>query len=163
MTESFESVFLESCKRIEYLLDNCTIRINPENRFFLDVDESEIYHNYLYGRIERQKANCTDEELMRAVKSGAYDGLYDFGHTTAEWKSVISLGIFGLRERIDEYGAQHRGNKEKDEFFAHLSAVYDAIIRFTARCARFAKKQGKRKWQRDLKISQKDLPQTSTR
>jgi hypothetical protein len=72
----------------------------------------------------------------------AYTGAYDFSHTSAEWESVISLGIFGLRNRIADY-ARTASDPQKESFYASLLRCYDAALRFMRRAADLAIASGK--------------------
>ncbi len=139
-----QSVFVEDCEALVELLDTAELFLFPENRFFVGVRVSSAKQE-LYAQ---RKRTCRQELETDALKQGsdarAYTGRFDFGHTTAEWESVISLGIWGLRERISEYAARCEENAEKTFFFDCLLRTYNAALRFLKRCAAFAEAEGRK-------------------
>ncbi len=94
------------CERIERMLDRCELTIPKENRFFAVPDHGNIASRVMYGRQDEVHAPICASKLYQNSKSLAYTGACDFGHTSAGWESVISLGMFGLRNRIAEYAAR---------------------------------------------------------
>lgn len=94
-----------------------------------------------------RRARQYDEELAESGLSVgnetlAYTGTYDFGHTSTEWGSVISLGISGLRKRISEYSKKAKSDKKKQRFYDEIFKVYDAALRFMKRASEEAEKCG---------------------
>ena len=57
--------------------------------------------------------------------------------TYYQWCFPISVGIYGLRERIARYAADNRMEK-REGFYTRLLSVYDAALRFMKRAAREA-------------------------
>lgn len=111
------NVLRESGTLTAYYLDHCEITVPNENLFFIqlncdlpmrDVVSTSVapYNN------ERLKQPFAVEHQVRACT-----GKYDFGHTSADWESVISLGIFGLRERIAKYARQIAHDENKSAFY----------------------------------------------
>ena len=128
---------------IIYLLDNCEISIYDSNRFFVRVNCERAK----YGISPIRAAHLADTLEREGITDGeacaAYYGYYDFGHTCTEWYSVISLGIYGLRERVREY-AERGGDDDSSSFYANVLRVYDASLRFMRRCAERAMEEGRR-------------------
>ena len=50
-------------------------------------------------RANKFKETIAEVGLSDGEEALAYTGIYDFGHTTTEWETVIELGIYGLRQR----------------------------------------------------------------
>lgn len=136
-----DHVLHPDCERIEEMLDRCEVAIPQENRFFVIPD-----HGGLAGRVthERERAVLApflSSPLYQNSASLAYTGACDFGHTSAGWESVISLGILGLRNRIAEYAA--RCAEKASGFYEDLLRVYDAALRFMRRASDAAFAAGK--------------------
>ena len=135
-------VLKNDCEIIEFMLDNCEIEIPEQNRFFGKVNCVGISDVV----IAKRKAHIGN--LAKAygygdgVKAMAYTGYYDFSHTTAEWESVINLGIYGLRCRISEYG-KRAADEGAVRFYTQLLRVFDAALRFIKRAADKALLSGK--------------------
>ena len=122
--EDGADAFEADCKIVEHLLDFCEITVPEENRFFVRVNCGGIQHSV----IRLRKANYADITEKNGLSDGraalAFSGDWDFGHTSAEWDSIISLGIFGLRKRIDEYAQKHAGDEKKSLFYKNLAKIY---------------------------------------
>ena len=111
------------CKNIVYLLDNCEITAPEKNRFFINVNCDGIQTQVTYKRMELFNYEIADNGLSAGNEALAYTGTYDFSHTTAEWESVLSLGIFGLRKRISEYAEKNGNDSKKQRFYNEISKV----------------------------------------
>ena len=136
-------VFETDCKIVEHLLDLCEITVPTENRFFVRVNCGGIQHSV----IRLRKANYADMTEKNGLSDGraalAFSGDWDFGHTSAEWDSIISLGIRGLRKRIGEYAKKCAGDEKRVLFYNGLARVYDATLRFLRRAADEARRNGR--------------------
>ena len=125
-----------------WLLDNCNIEIPKTSRFFCKVDIDDIRHETIKNRRIKVSRDAMETELYKNTETLAYTATHDFGHTSAAWESVISLGIFGLRNRIAEY-SQKNTNPTSREFYSALISVYDAALRFILRVADKASSVGR--------------------
>ena len=136
-------VLAQDCKNIIFLLDNCEITVPESNRFFVDVNSAAIQEHICDLRKKAYYSDIEESYLSVGEETLAYTGSYDFSHTTAEWESVISLGISGLRKRISEYGEKNKDDKKKQRFYREISKVYDAALRFMKRASEVAMENGK--------------------
>ena len=136
-------VLKHDCKNIIFLLDNCEITVPESNRFFIEVNCSGIPNDIYYRRMRNYDSEIAENELSVGQETLAFTGNYDFSHTTTEWKSVISLGISGLRKRISEYAKKNKDDKKKQRFYNEISKVYDAALRFMKRASEVAAENGK--------------------
>lgn len=134
----YDNVFSADCDAVEYVLDNCEITVLKENKFSVSVN-----CDCIGLQIIRDRAVPFDEISEKlhgaAKKSKAYDGKYDFNHSTPDWESLFTLGFSGLRSRIKEYSNK---NSENSSFYCGLIKVYDAAIRFISRAASVARING---------------------
>ena len=98
-TDNDTDVLQNDCEIIEFLLDHCEFDFFPQNRFFVRVNCENV--NKSKGvRLKKFDGVVEGEGLSEGYAALAYTGDVDFGHTCAEWESVISLGIYGLRNRV---------------------------------------------------------------
>ncbi len=142
-TKSYCDVLEHDCNNIIFLLDNCEITVPKSNRFFVEVNCSGIQNHVYYRRMRNYDSEITENGFSAGQETLAYTGNYDFGHTTAEWGSVIKLGIAGLMRRIFEYAEKNKDDKKKQRFYTEISKVYDAALRFMKRASEVAMENGK--------------------
>lgn len=136
-------VLKTDCDIIEFLLKNCEITIPAKNRFFVNVNCEGILNYVMNKRGQKYSREIADSKLAVGIKTRAYTGYYDFGHTTAEWQSVIRLGIAGLKKRIIQYADKNKADEKKQTFYLQLIRIYDAALEFIKRAADKAHSQGK--------------------
>ena len=144
---------------IIHLLDNCEISIYDANRFFVRVNCERAKYGISPIRSAHLDPILEREGIRDGEECAAYYGYYDFGHTCTEWNSVISLGIYGLRERVREY-AESRANESSRSFYSNVLRVYDASIRFMRRCAECAIAEGRREMGESLLRLTERRPET---
>lgn len=128
----------KDCEILEYMFDNCTITVLEENRFFVCVNTDGIQPGMISKRIQKFSSMMSDNGLDLGFETMAYTGLYDYSHTTAEWDSVIGLGIWGIKQRIVKYAEYHKNDEKKQYFYSNILRVYDAILRFMKRASETA-------------------------
>lgn len=146
------------CRNVVFLLENCEITIPEENRFFVNVNCGGI-ENYIYKkRIEKFDYMLHESGFMDGMEALAYTGSYDFGHTTAEWDSVVKLGIAGLEKRISQYAENCGNDIKKQRFYREISKVYDAALIFMKRAADAARLHGKQEMAEGILKLTKDAP-----
>lgn len=142
-----------------WLLDNCNIEIPETSRYFCKVDTDDIRHETIKNRRLKVSAKDMETELCKNTDTLAYGANHDFGHTSAGWESVISLGIFGLRNRIAEY-SEKNANPESKDFYSALISVYDAALRFMLRVADKASSLGREDMAKALRALATRSPET---
>ena len=135
-------ILKNSCDVMEYLLDNCEITVPEENRFFVHTNVGYLQNELMWRRVHKIQPEIESTHISRGQKVFAYVGMFDFGHTTTEWDSVIPLGLFGLRERIMHYAKKNQ-DPAKEGFYQQLLRVYDAVLRFMKRAGDAALAAGK--------------------
>jgi len=144
-----KDVFVSDCDIFSYLLDNCEITVPNESRYFVKVNCGGIQTRVWRARAERFKEEFSASPYYLGHRQLAFTGDYDFGHTSAEWESVIGLGIYGLKKRIEEYYHRTRNAEFNDDtpkklaFYEGLLKVYESALRFMKRAANEARNSGK--------------------
>lgn len=137
------AILKNDCEIIEFLLDHCEIEIPACNRFFVKVNCAGISNMVIDKRIRSLGNVVTKPKLRDGIEALAYTGTCDFSHTTAEWESVIRLGIYGLRNRIDDYSQGHRADERARCFYEQEARVFDAALRFIGRASEKAAAYGR--------------------
>ena len=155
-----KNVFQTDCELLVFLLDHCAITVPAQNRFFVEVNMESVSKKITAKRRAALSFLSEENRLADGVSALAFTGDYDFGHTSAEWESVISLGIFGLRERICRYANENRDTEQKAVFYQGLLSVYDAALRFLNRAANEAESHGKQDMANGLNHLTKRRPAT---
>ena len=153
-------VFEEDCDVLVYLLDNCTVTMPPENRFFVSVNAGDIMFNKSCDRGNKFSHIVADNGLQAGFDKLIYTGCFDLSHTSADWESVISLGIFGLRERVKDYALKYGKNEKRHGFYSNTVRVYDAALRFISRAANAAENAGKTEMAAGLNALAERKPET---
>lgn len=129
-----------------FLLDHCTpewMEITEDNRFFIKIRQPRLQEAVVERRLRTYQDTIEQSSWGAGERALAYTGAWDFSHTYPEWESILSLGIFGLRQRIAEFGNRNGLSARQHSFFANLLRVFDAALRFMARAAEFARRNGK--------------------
>lgn len=153
--------FDADCDVITYMLDNCEITIGDKDRFFGDVNCRDIqYFSSVFDKAAKYRREFEKSELFAGQRALAYSGDVDFGHTSAQWDSVISLGIYGLRQRIAQYAEKYATDTQKKAFFKGELMVYDAALRFMLRAANEADRAGKEEMANGLRALSVRPPET---
>ncbi len=128
-------ILKNDCDIIEFMLDNCEIEIPDHNRFFVKVDCEDVADLVKVKRIKPFHALPTAAGFQDGIDAFAYTGNCDYSHTNAEWESVISLGIYGLRKRIEKYARTNTANERCRSFYEQELRVFDAALRFIKRAS----------------------------
>ncbi|MDY4976812.1 MAG: pyruvate formate lyase family protein [Clostridia bacterium] len=128
-------ILQKDCKILEYMFDNCMITVPKENRFFVCVNTAGIQQEIICKRTQKYSSMMSDNGLNPGFEAMAYTGGYDYSHTSAEWDSVIGLGIWGIRQRICKYAEYHKSDEKKQRFYSNILRVYDAALRFMKRAS----------------------------
>ena len=127
-------ILKNDCEIIEFALDHCEIDIPEQNRFFINVNYADI-PCFVTKKRRKHLGDLIPPSLHEGMAALAYTGSYDYSHTTAEWGSVIKLGIYGLRNRVSEYAMSHSSNANAMGFCEQILRVYNAALRFMKRAA----------------------------
>lgn len=143
-------VFENDCDIIVFMLENCEISIPEQNRFFVRVSCEWLTDTVTDMRRRPFSHLLEDAGLGDGVDALAYTGMYDISHTSAEWESVISLGIYGLRERIAEYAQKNSVDDGSARFYSQCLRVYGAALDFMDRASQVALEMGRDEMSRSL-------------
>ena len=143
--EGNDAIYTDS-KLTEYIFDNCDIFFTDTSRFFCQTRVADemyiVYTEVLLKRFDNEYASCKDDTVKKLLKTNALEWRFDFGHTSPNWKEILSLGFVGLKNRAEEYERQCQ-DPEKLRFYSALVRVYNAAERFIHRIIVEAKKEGR--------------------
>lgn len=146
------------CDIMEYLLEHCMITLPEENRFFVKVNCEGVMQKVIEKRAEKLHQEMGKSAYQAGMDAYAYTGMYDFGHTSAGWDDVISLGIAGLRNRLVLHSRQYPFDEEKQYFYNHAIRVYNGALRLMERAEKIAREQGKREMAEGLRHLEESAP-----
>ena len=127
-------ILKNDCEIIEFALDHCEIDVPDQNRFFINVNCADIPH-FVTGKRVENRGEVVPSSFREGIEALAYTGSSDYSHTTAEWESVIKLGIYGLRNRVSEYAMSNSADEGSKGFYEQILKVYNAALRFMKRAA----------------------------
>ncbi|MBQ7624942.1 MAG: hypothetical protein IJS65_06690 [Clostridia bacterium] len=153
------SVFDADCDIIEYMLSYCEISADEQNRFFINVGTEKLPRAVINERKTRFTDPDEDDVLRYGTEAHAFNGETDYSHTSAEWESVLSLGIYGLRERAAEY-EKRETDPAKKHFYARIKGVYSAALAFMLRAADCADENNKPEMAKGLRALSRRAPET---
>ena len=134
-------VLEKDCEIIEFMLENCNIEIPDGNRFFASMYYDSMLHVF-WTRADNFKQEIDALGLREGENAMAHTGILDFSHTNPEWESLMSLGIYGIRERAANY-LEKEADEKKKRFYRCVVRVYDAALSFMKRVSVKAKEMGK--------------------
>lgn len=143
-------VLVADCNNIVFLLTHCEISLNDANTFFVQVNCDGLQRQITDIRASQFRGQIEKENLQLGENNRAYTGIYDFSHTTAEWKTVMTLGIYGLMKRLEEYEGHRNLDAKQKRFYAQSLRVYTAVLQFMERAADTAKYYGKQQMAESL-------------
>lgn len=152
------NVFQEDCSRIIHLLKHCRICVPEENRFFINVDCDRESAEAISRRNALLPSDLFTPQLIAGQKSLAYTGFKDFGHTCAGWEQILTLGIFGICQRLQAYAAA--ATPEKRPFYDGLLQVWQSVLDFLSRAADAAEGRGRLEMAESLRRLTHRAPET---
>ena len=139
-----EPVIRTRAALLELVLTRGRIGIDPDDWFADHLATGDGIRHFLSRRMDEvQKSFPESEEHQRSdgARSGCFDCWLDLSHTMPDWKSILSLGVCGLRDRAlaAEKSAK---SPETLEFFRAVSRVFEAMRIYLLRLAELAEKKG---------------------
>ena len=140
-----DAIYTDS-RLTEYIFDNCDIFFTDSSRFFCQTRVADemyiVYTDVLLKRFDNEYAPYKDETVKKLMETNTLEWRFDFGHTSPNWKEVLSLGFVGLKKRAEEYEKKCE-DPNKMRFYSALVRVYNAAERFINRIITKATKEGK--------------------
>ena len=144
---------------IVYLFDNCEFEFLPDNAFFVNVDCGNVICQLHTVRSGSAREKIAELGLHPGYVTKAFTGACDFGHTSAGWEDVLSLGIWGLRERAKDFLSKTTDEKSIG-FYTNIIRIYDSAFRFIFRVIDKAKAKGYIRMAESLSNLTKRPPET---
>ena len=112
-------------------------------------------YDLIAGRcVDRELSAEEEREFQRYLKSPDYPSRKVFfasGHCTYSWEMLVSYGLPGLKQRVENKILETE-NEDKKIFLTAISESYDAIISYILRYADAAEMSGNTDMARNLKI-----------
>ena len=158
LAESDKGAFFYDCEIICYLLENAEISFPEERSFSFNINADWHLNRLSIARAEKIVSDCEERDLLSKENAFAFKGYSDWGHTSTSWDDVLTLGIFGIAERVFKMESEAVG--ENRRFYSALSRVFEAVVSFVERGAREAKKCGRVRLSEALFAMTKRAPST---
>lgn len=112
------------------------------------IDKEDIFQDKLFGGnfINEQRElwrlgasieflSKEREEMISAVRSGAYGGGVDFGHTSPNSKLLLKVGFKGLLDRVEKAEQKDGLTDKQKQFYLSCKIVLNACITAVLRLA----------------------------
>ena len=131
------------CRNAVYLLEHAEASVTEANTFFVRITLDAAARTPIGMRFDAFRDEAAGEGFGPGMERRAYTGMYDFGHTTTEWETVILLGIFGLRKRLSDRLALPGNDAKSVRFYTETLKVFDAALSFMRRTADLMENTGK--------------------
>ena len=136
---------VQKAKYFAYVLDNTRIDVN-EHDYFIGMwtwNRPISPHSvYLWNEENKRLYPSELQTISEFDSSGAVFGFLDFDHTIPDWDSLLSLGFFGVLQRLRDAYQQlaQKGEitQKKAEFYEGCIIEYEAILRFIDRLYQYA-------------------------
>ena len=151
------AAFERDCENIVFLLRECDIDLPCEKRFFGEVLTDKIQREVFDKRMRFLAPEVESESDCLGARLYAYTGRYDFSHTCPYWEDIISLGIYGLWERLSRLLAAE-SDPEKASFYRGCLSVYEAALAMLERAGEQALAAGQLEKAKGLKHLAKGAP-----
>ena len=105
-------VFFQDVDIICRILDTVEISFPPERSYSFKINADWYLNELSRKRSSAVAARSQNRELISNADSLAYAGSSDWGHTSTSWEEVLSLGIFGIAERVFEKERKAKGEEK---------------------------------------------------
>ncbi|MBO5051747.1 MAG: hypothetical protein J6D31_06060 [Clostridia bacterium] len=153
------AVWETSCELIVYLLANCELTLPKENRFFGDVNTRGLLNGAYEIDKHAMQESLAEGPYAAGLRTLAYTGDADFGHTCPGWARILRLGLPGLRQSLAEREAS-AADVQALSFYRGAGRVLDAALAFVHRAAEQASAAGRQEMARGLFSLEKQPPQS---
>ncbi len=138
-------------KCFEYIVMNAPIYINSDDWFGIcleavkmdKIEDIGCHHKQIFNTVRARwtkeidgKMNPPDDAVFTAFAREYLNGDFwvDYNHSVPCWEDILSLGISGLRRRIDEYREKFMPlDDEKNSYFEGMRITYNAILKLFER------------------------------
>ena len=127
-----------------FILKNARISVNPYEYFAgaLDGRDAALKTRELRHRQNMKSlAPYTRRIYLDGSSTLSFTAAPDFGHTAADWDSVMSLGFSGMLERIRQNASLCDANdSQRSDFYRSCEIVYEGIFAYISRLADLAER-----------------------
>ncbi len=131
----------------EYIVMNAPVYLNPDDWFGISLEAVKMdkildigcHHRQIFTSIRLKWMNEIDgkmnppEDAVFTKFAGEYlngDFWVDYSHSVPNWDDILSLGISGLRRRVEEYREKFiLPHEEQRAYFDGIIITYDAILK----------------------------------
>jgi len=118
-------------KALKYFLERVELFVNPSDIFAdLSVNENTPLRirKEVYASFHKKRG-----EAKLLTNRGAIFANGDYGHTSPDWKRVLTLGITGIIKDAGEYLKKEDITEEQRAFYTSVKYAYEGMLSFTER------------------------------
>ena len=139
---SDKSEIIKRAEIIAFVLDNCEFTDDEKDIFPCAMTGAGIVSELRIKKVsvaEQNEIKGSHLISLAASTEGLFNGWFDFSHLMPDWKSVYSLGIPGLIDRLEKselsYEKSGTLTGEQREYFYAGKLTLNALIRYMLRRA----------------------------
>lgn len=125
----------------------------PSTIALTDSNIGGPYHNHMFENTLKMFSQFYRKPIDNLVT-------LEWQHATADYKTVIELGIKGLISKIEESKLKHEGDDEKQEFLDALKSAADTLLFWTEKFSAKALKLSEETENTEYKENLKKLSET---
>lgn len=118
-------------KALKHFLERVEIFVNPRDIFAdLSVNENTPLRirKEVYATFHKKRG-----EARLLTNNGAIFANGDYGHTSPDWKRVLTLGITGMIKEAEKYLGEKDITEEQRAFYTSVKYAYEGMLAFTKR------------------------------
>lgn len=120
-------------KAMKHFLEGVELFVNPADIFAdLSVNENTPLRirKDVYFKFHKKRG-----EAKLLTDAGVIFANGDYGHTSPDWKRILSLGITGIIAEAEEHLAKPDITEEQKAFYESVKCAYEGMLVFTKRLA----------------------------
>ena len=118
-------------KALKYFFERVELFVNPAD-IFADLSATEDtplrIRKEVYASFHKKKG-----EARRLTNESVLFANGDYGHTSPDWKRLLTLGFTGIVEEAEKYLEKPDISEEQGAFYTSVKLTYEGIITFTKR------------------------------
>ena len=122
---------LGKAKALKYFFERVELFVNPAD-VFADLSATEDtplrIRKEVYANFHKKKGDA-----RRLTSEGILFANGDYGHTSPDWKRLLTLGFTGVVAEAEKYLNDSNITEEQGAFYTSVKLAYEGILIFTKR------------------------------
>ena len=132
---------------LAYLMEHVQFEINPNDFFQNKLNHAGLMFKFLWGTQEAYREQALTglwDSFQDVCDCTSMEASMDFGHLAPDWNFVLTAGVPGILNRLEEY-AKKTKDPEKLEFYACGMKAWQSVAKLMLRLAEGANVLGGKK------------------